>query len=165
MTWHFLFNSVIFQVLFHQLFLTSWIKVCLKMSCNAFIWRDLICLSSYSDGATITGTDDSSHWTTDWPRWVVLLVKSRLKKIATKHASHSLLSNNDSNPFNRDTKGIELNVRITSELIKTTRWNLSFRTPVSCRGLKLWSWQNVHIIIVSVTSFEGTPLLTSNTVH
>ena len=41
------------------------------------------------------------------------------------------------------------------------QWNLSFGTP-PFRGQKLWSWKNIHIIFVSVTSIEGTPVCTQN---
>ena len=38
-------------------------------------------------------------------------------------------------------------------------WNTSIQGTTPLRGHKIWSWKNAHIIFVSITSIEGTPLL------
>ena len=48
---------------------------------------------------------------------------------------------------------------ISYNLVQCNLWDTSIQagTP-PFRGHKIWSWQNLHIIFVFVTSFERTPL-------
>ena len=38
------------------------------------------------------------------------------------------------------------------------QWNTSIRGTPPFRAHKIWSWKNVHITFIFVTSVEGTPL-------
>ena len=54
-------------------------------------------------------------------------------------------------------KAVSLTCAVTILDKEQLQWNLSFETP-QFRGHKIWSRKNVHLIVVFVTSIEGTPL-------
>ena len=52
------------------------------------------------------------------------------------------------------------------KLVSCIQWNLLWNTSIQgttpLRGHKIWSRKNAHIIFVSITSIDGTPLLTGH---
>ena len=46
--------------------------------------------------------------------------------------------------------------------VEPFQWDTSIQGTLPFRGQKIWSWKNVRIIFVSVTSTEGAPLFRRN---